>query len=232
MLEAPLCFSSQLLVPCLANEVENYLGKGSGWNLILVLSFCFSRRLKWAVVNEWFSDMMADQPPPLEATPLLNEVPLLPHMVNGDSIQQASPSLVLPSGSLSHRACRACREAGIQVYCRRQNRFKQTICWPTFVLAERRLQGKQLCYWFAVSPSKELFRAGLHGTSNNLMQSQGAGSGWTWGPFHPVLWLCKCVVLNTDTVRSANIKRKKIIQYYLQREYEKIAFNLQCFIHM
>lgn len=31
---------------------------------------------------------MADQPPPLEATPLLNEVPLLPHMVNGDSIQQ------------------------------------------------------------------------------------------------------------------------------------------------
>ncbi|KAJ7395316.1 hypothetical protein BTVI_155953 [Pitangus sulphuratus] len=35
--------------------------------------------------------MMADQPPPLEATPLLNEVPLLPHMVNGDSIQQAKP---------------------------------------------------------------------------------------------------------------------------------------------
>ncbi|NXT67087.1 FND3A protein, partial [Chaetops frenatus] len=33
--------------------------------------------------------MMAEQPPPLEATPLLNEVPLLPHMVNGDSIQQA-----------------------------------------------------------------------------------------------------------------------------------------------
>ncbi|KAM6323352.1 fibronectin type-III domain-containing protein 3a-like isoform 2-T4 [Podargus strigoides] len=32
--------------------------------------------------------MMADQPPPLEATPILNEVPLLPHMVNGDSIQQ------------------------------------------------------------------------------------------------------------------------------------------------
>ncbi|XP_065702234.1 fibronectin type-III domain-containing protein 3A-like [Patagioenas fasciata] len=32
--------------------------------------------------------MMADQPPPLEATPLLNEVPILPHMVNGDSIQQ------------------------------------------------------------------------------------------------------------------------------------------------
>uniref|UniRef100_A0A8D2QHV3 Fibronectin type-III domain-containing protein n=1 Tax=Zonotrichia albicollis TaxID=44394 RepID=A0A8D2QHV3_ZONAL len=31
---------------------------------------------------------MAEQPPPLEATPLLNEVPLLPHMVNGDSIQQ------------------------------------------------------------------------------------------------------------------------------------------------
>lgn len=31
---------------------------------------------------------MADQPPPLEATPILNEVPLLPHMVNGDSIQQ------------------------------------------------------------------------------------------------------------------------------------------------
>uniref|UniRef100_A0A8C3JWD6 Fibronectin type-III domain-containing protein n=1 Tax=Calidris pygmaea TaxID=425635 RepID=A0A8C3JWD6_9CHAR len=37
---------------------------------------------------EWFSDMMADQPPPLEATPILNEVTLLPHMVNGDSIQQ------------------------------------------------------------------------------------------------------------------------------------------------
>lgn len=36
--------------------------------------------------------MMADQPPPLEATPILNEVPLLPHMVNGDSIQQASKS--------------------------------------------------------------------------------------------------------------------------------------------
>ncbi|NXN94793.1 FND3A protein, partial [Rhinopomastus cyanomelas] len=38
--------------------------------------------------------MMADQPPPLEATPILNEVPLLPHMVNGDSIQQASVILV------------------------------------------------------------------------------------------------------------------------------------------
>ncbi|NXV64465.1 FND3A protein, partial [Molothrus ater] len=36
--------------------------------------------------------MMAEQPPPLEATPLLNEVPLLPHMVNGDSIQQATPN--------------------------------------------------------------------------------------------------------------------------------------------
>ncbi|KAM8954041.1 fibronectin type-III domain-containing protein 3A-like [Pelodytes ibericus] len=34
------------------------------------------------------SAMMADQPPPLEATPLLNEVSLLPHMVNGDSAQQ------------------------------------------------------------------------------------------------------------------------------------------------
>ncbi|KAK1196998.1 FND3A protein, partial [Pygoscelis papua] len=39
--------------------------------------------------------MMADQPPPLEATPILNEVPLLPHMVNGDSIQQASKSIAL-----------------------------------------------------------------------------------------------------------------------------------------
>jgi len=39
--------------------------------------------------------MMADQPPPLEATPILNEVPLLPHMVNGDSIQQASKSVAL-----------------------------------------------------------------------------------------------------------------------------------------
>lgn len=36
------------------------------------------------------SAMMADQPPPLEATPILNEVPLLPHMVNGDTTQQAS----------------------------------------------------------------------------------------------------------------------------------------------
>ncbi|KAH0630949.1 hypothetical protein JD844_004352 [Phrynosoma platyrhinos] len=35
------------------------------------------------------SAMMADQPPPLEATPILNEVPLLPHMVNGDTTQQA-----------------------------------------------------------------------------------------------------------------------------------------------
>ncbi|XP_042335712.1 fibronectin type-III domain-containing protein 3A isoform X4 [Sceloporus undulatus] len=34
------------------------------------------------------SAMMADQPPPLEATPILNEVPLLPHMVNGDTTQQ------------------------------------------------------------------------------------------------------------------------------------------------
>ncbi|KAM4696721.1 fibronectin type-III domain-containing protein 3A-like [Rhinophrynus dorsalis] len=34
------------------------------------------------------SAMMADQPPPLEATPLLNEVSLLPHIVNGDSTQQ------------------------------------------------------------------------------------------------------------------------------------------------
>lgn len=36
------------------------------------------------------SAMMADQPPPLEATPILNEVPLLPHIVNGDTTQQAS----------------------------------------------------------------------------------------------------------------------------------------------
>ncbi|OCT67664.1 fibronectin type III domain containing 3C L homeolog isoform X1 [Xenopus laevis] len=34
------------------------------------------------------SAMMADQPPPLESTPILNDVPLLPHMVNGDSTQQ------------------------------------------------------------------------------------------------------------------------------------------------
>ncbi|XP_073455213.1 fibronectin type-III domain-containing protein 3A-like isoform X1 [Aquarana catesbeiana] len=34
------------------------------------------------------STMMADQPPPLEATTLLNDVPLVPHMVNGDSTQQ------------------------------------------------------------------------------------------------------------------------------------------------
>ncbi|KAJ7420451.1 hypothetical protein WISP_48387 [Willisornis vidua] len=44
--------------------------------------------------------MMADQPPPLEATPLLNEVPLLPHMVNGDSIQQASHPVLTPWGQL------------------------------------------------------------------------------------------------------------------------------------
>lgn len=31
---------------------------------------------------------MADQPPPLEATPLMNEVSLVPHMVNGDNTQQ------------------------------------------------------------------------------------------------------------------------------------------------
>lgn len=43
--------------------------------------------------------MMADQPPPLEATPILNEVPLLPHMVNGDSIQQASKSVAFPYSS-------------------------------------------------------------------------------------------------------------------------------------
>ncbi|NXN32311.1 FND3A protein, partial [Nycticryphes semicollaris] len=43
--------------------------------------------------------MMADQPPPLEATPILNEVPLLPHMVNGDSIQQASKSITFPYSS-------------------------------------------------------------------------------------------------------------------------------------
>lgn len=44
--------------------------------------------------------MMADQPPPLEATPILNEVPLLPHMVNGDSIQQASKSI-----AFSYKSC-------------------------------------------------------------------------------------------------------------------------------
>ncbi|KAF2981526.1 hypothetical protein EK904_002900 [Melospiza melodia maxima] len=43
--------------------------------------------------------MMAEQPPPLEATPLLNEVPLLPHMVNGDSIQQASQPSTGSTGS-------------------------------------------------------------------------------------------------------------------------------------
>ncbi|KAL4648825.1 fibronectin type-III domain-containing protein 3A-like isoform X1 [Arapaima gigas] len=33
--------------------------------------------------------MMADQPhPPLEATPMLSDVPLVPHMLNGDSMQQ------------------------------------------------------------------------------------------------------------------------------------------------
>lgn len=56
----------------------------------LIPVFSWSRWLRWAGVHERSQEMMADQPPPLEATPLLNEVPLLPHMVNGDSIQQAS----------------------------------------------------------------------------------------------------------------------------------------------
>ncbi|KPP72069.1 fibronectin type-III domain-containing protein 3A-like [Scleropages formosus] len=36
--------------------------------------------------------MMTDQPhPPLEATPMLSEVPLVQHMLNGDSMQQVNP---------------------------------------------------------------------------------------------------------------------------------------------
>uniref|UniRef100_A0A8D0G8D1 Fibronectin type-III domain-containing protein n=1 Tax=Sphenodon punctatus TaxID=8508 RepID=A0A8D0G8D1_SPHPU len=47
--------------------------------------------------------MMADQPPPLEATPILNEVPLLPNMVNGDSIQQVILVQVNPGETFTIR---------------------------------------------------------------------------------------------------------------------------------
>ncbi|XP_053328630.1 fibronectin type-III domain-containing protein 3A-like isoform X2 [Spea bombifrons] len=49
------------------------------------------------------SAMMADQPPPLEATPLLNEVSLLPHMVNGDSTQQVILVQVNPGETFTIR---------------------------------------------------------------------------------------------------------------------------------
>ncbi|XP_074863783.1 fibronectin type-III domain-containing protein 3a-like isoform X2 [Carettochelys insculpta] len=48
-------------------------------------------------------NMMADQPPPLEATPIMNEVPLLPHMVNGDSIQQVILVQVNPGETFTIR---------------------------------------------------------------------------------------------------------------------------------
>ncbi|XP_053129615.1 fibronectin type-III domain-containing protein 3A [Hemicordylus capensis] len=47
--------------------------------------------------------MMADQPPPLEATPILNEVPLLPHMVNGDTAQQVILVQVNPGETFTIR---------------------------------------------------------------------------------------------------------------------------------
>ncbi|XP_063287983.1 fibronectin type-III domain-containing protein 3A-like isoform X2 [Pelobates fuscus] len=49
------------------------------------------------------SAMMADQPPPLEATPLLNEVSLLPPMVNGDSTQQVILVQVNPGETFTIR---------------------------------------------------------------------------------------------------------------------------------
>ncbi|XP_042335713.1 fibronectin type-III domain-containing protein 3A isoform X5 [Sceloporus undulatus] len=49
------------------------------------------------------SAMMADQPPPLEATPILNEVPLLPHMVNGDTTQQVILVQVNPGETFTIR---------------------------------------------------------------------------------------------------------------------------------
>ncbi|XP_028923415.1 fibronectin type-III domain-containing protein 3A-like [Ornithorhynchus anatinus] len=47
--------------------------------------------------------MMADQPPPLEATPMLSEVPLLSAMVNGDSIQQVILVQVNPGETFTIR---------------------------------------------------------------------------------------------------------------------------------
>ncbi|XP_073455214.1 fibronectin type-III domain-containing protein 3A-like isoform X2 [Aquarana catesbeiana] len=49
------------------------------------------------------STMMADQPPPLEATTLLNDVPLVPHMVNGDSTQQVIVVQVNPGETFTIR---------------------------------------------------------------------------------------------------------------------------------
>ncbi|XP_030064806.1 fibronectin type-III domain-containing protein 3A [Microcaecilia unicolor] len=49
------------------------------------------------------SAVMADQPPPLEATTLLSEVPLLPHMVNGDSSQQVILVQVNPGETFTIR---------------------------------------------------------------------------------------------------------------------------------
>ncbi|XP_028570532.2 fibronectin type-III domain-containing protein 3A [Podarcis muralis] len=46
---------------------------------------------------------MAEQPPPLEATPALNEVPLLPHMVNGDNTQQVILVQVNPGETFTIR---------------------------------------------------------------------------------------------------------------------------------
>lgn len=80
---------------------------------------------------------MADQPPPLEATPILNEVPLLPHMVNGDSIQQASKSLAL----FSYKSCHTVPVVVVgrltfkHTVENRTNR--KTVCCTTCMMAER-----------------------------------------------------------------------------------------------
>lgn len=47
--------------------------------------------------------MMADRPPPLEASSLLNDVPLLPHLVNGDNIQQVILVQVNPGETFTIR---------------------------------------------------------------------------------------------------------------------------------
>ncbi|XP_033906453.3 fibronectin type-III domain-containing protein 3A-like [Acipenser ruthenus] len=47
--------------------------------------------------------MMAEQPPSLEATALLNEVSLLPHMLNGDSVQQVILVQVNPGETFTIR---------------------------------------------------------------------------------------------------------------------------------
>ncbi|XP_043913387.1 fibronectin type-III domain-containing protein 3A-like [Protopterus annectens] len=50
-----------------------------------------------------FSVMMADQPPPLEATPLISEVALLPHVVGGEAAQQVILVQVNPGETFTIR---------------------------------------------------------------------------------------------------------------------------------